>query len=642
MVPAAHENFRLAPGRRLPQLTAWSETMTKMPGGYLGQILRVDLENSSITVEPLDESLLPGFIGGAGLGARYLYNEVPPGVEWNDPENRLCFFSGPFGGTRYAGSGMIAVVSKGPMTNMAGSSQANGFFGTYLKFSGFDGVVIQGKAKDWCYLRIHDGTAELCDARNLAGRDTLETEDAIRAQLATKQSSVYGIGPAGENLVRYAAIFGDHGHVAAHNGLGAVMGAKKLKAIAVERGSHQVEVADPVRYNEAVTKFAKQFHEMKHPLFQYGTADLVGLAKKLGWLPVKNYTTSEFPEFVKFTGEALRATFKTRPTPCWACRKGHTCSIQIEEGPYAGFEGEEPDYEGVAAMGSLIGQTDPAATVVLCNLVDRLGMDINESGYVISWLMECFEKGYLKKGDLDGMEMKWGDVAAVEKMLKKMAGREGIGDLLADGVKRASEKIGGEAAACAIFTMKGASPRTHDHRANWPELIDTCLSNTGTIEVTGGAPKPEELGMAPVRDHSDPVEVAVMNARLNGKGQFLDSLPLCRFCMMDFKSPIEALNIITGWDFDIPAAVNAGLRVVHQLRVFNFRHGLTKEMEAPSARYGSIPADGPAQGRAIMPKWDDLRRSYYTEMGWDPETGRPLPETLRKLGLADLIEDAKG
>jgi aldehyde:ferredoxin oxidoreductase len=612
--------------------------MAKGVGGYVGRVLRVDLSREKITVEPLDHSILRKFIGGAGLCAKYLYDEVPPGVEWSDPNNRLLFFSGPFGGTRYAGSGMIAVVSKGPMTGMAGSSQANGFFGTYLKFSGFDGVIIQGKAKEWSYLRIHDGTAELCDARELIGKDTLETEDAVRARLG-KLCSVYGIGPAGENLVRYAAIFGDHGHVAAHNGLGAVMGSKKLKAIAAERGHHAIEVADPERYAKALKEFVKRFHEMKSPLFQYGTADLVGMAKKLGWLPVKNYTTSDFPEFTKFTGESIRAHFKTKSTPCWACRKGHTCSIQIEEGPHAGFVGEEPDYEGVAAMGSLIGQTDPASTIFLCNQVDRLGMDINESGYVVAWLMECYEKGYLKSRDLDGLEMNWGNAGAVLEMLKKISRRQGCGNLWAEGVKRASETIGGQAAACAVYTMKGASPRTHDHRANWPELIDTCLSNTGTIEVTGGAPKPDELGLAPVQDPSNPIQVSTMNAKLNGKGQFLDSLPLCRFCMPDFQSPIEALNIITGWEFDIPEAMDAGRRIVNQFRAFNFRHGLTKEMEAPSARYGSTPADGPAQGKAIMPQWDALRRNYYEQMGWDAETGKPLPETLRNLGLDDLARD---
>ncbi len=606
--------------------------MAKSTLGYLGRVLRVDLSRKKITEESLDESILRKFIGGAGLGARYLYDEVPPGVGWSDPENRLLFFSGPFGGTRYAGSGMISVVSKGAMTNMAGSSQANGFFGTYLKFSGFDGVVVQGAAKEWCYLHIHDGTAELCDARDLVGKDTLETEDAVRARLG-KQCSVYGIGPSGENLVRYAAIFGDHGHVAAHNGLGAVMGSKKLKAIAAERGHQTIEVADPARHAEAVKEFVKNFHESQNPLFQYGTADLVGLAKKLGWLPVRNYTTSNFPEFERFTGQSIRANFKTKATPCWACRKGHTCAIQIDEGPYAGFKGEEPDYEGVAAMGSLIGQTDPATTIFLCNQVDRLGMDINESGYVIAWLMECYEKGYLKKNDLDGVEMTWGNGGAVLEMLKKIAHRQGCGNMLAEGVKRASEKIGGEAANCAVYTMKGASPRTHDHRANWPELIDTCLSNTGTIEVTGGAPKPDELGLDPVKDPFNPIEVSTMNAKLNGKGQFLDSLPLCRFCMPDFKSPIETLNIITGWSFDIPEAMNAGRRIVNQFRAFNFRHGLTKEMEAPSVRYGSTPVDGPAQGKSISAQWEALRQELLRTDGLGPGNRQTFAGNFEESGI---------
>ena len=359
--------------------------------------------------------------------------------------------------------------------------------------------------------------------------------------------------------MRYAAIFGDHGHVAAHNGLGAVMGSKKLKAIVAERGHQKIEVADPARYEESVKAFTKSFHEMTSPLFQYGTADLVGLAKKLGWLPVKNYTTSIFPEFEKFTGQSIRANFKTKATPCWACRKGHTCSIQIEEGPYAGFVGEEPDYEGVAAMGALIGQTDPATTIFLCNLVDRLGMDINESGYVIAWLMECYENGYLKKSDLDGVEMTWGNAGAVQEMLKKIAHRQGVGQSVGGRGEAGLGKTGGDAANCAVYTMKGASPRTHDHRANWPELIDTCLSNTGTIEVTGGAPNRRRIGTHPGQgsrrcNRSLHYECQAKRQR----GNFWIASLSCRFCMPDFKSPIETLNIITGWSFDIRGGDGGG------------------------------------------------------------------------------------
>ena len=188
-------------------------------GGYMGRILRVDLSREQIGQERLDEETLRKYIGGTGLGAKYLYEEVPPGVEWSDPDNRLMFFAGPLSGTKVNGTGTVSVISKGPMTNMAGASQANGYLGAFLKFAGSDGIIIQGKAKRWLYLHIHDGTAELRDAENLRGKDTWETEDAIKKGLS-RQSSVYSIGPAGENLVRFAAIVGDHGHVAAHNGLG--------------------------------------------------------------------------------------------------------------------------------------------------------------------------------------------------------------------------------------------------------------------------------------------------------------------------------------------------------------------------------------------------------------------------------------
>ncbi|GAG27684.1 unnamed protein product, partial [marine sediment metagenome] len=222
----------------------------KATGGYTGRILRVDLGREQISEESLDNETLRKYVGGTGLGAKYLYEEVPPGVEWSDADNRIMFFTGPIGGTKVSGSGIFSVVSKGPMTNMAGTSQANGYFGAFLKLSGFDGVIVHGKAKKWLYLHIHDGTAELRDAEHLQGKDTWETEDTIKKGIS-RQSSVYSIGPAGENLVRFACIAGDHGHVAAHNGLGAVMGSKKLKAIVAERGRQKIAIANPAQMTTA-------------------------------------------------------------------------------------------------------------------------------------------------------------------------------------------------------------------------------------------------------------------------------------------------------------------------------------------------------------------------------------------------------
>jgi len=611
-------------------------------GGYTGKILRVDLSTGKITTDTPDEETYRKFLGGNGLGSKYLYDEVRKGTEWSDPDNMLMFMGGPLSGTRVSGSGTFSLVTKGPMTNMAGLSQANGFFGAFMKFAGFDGIIVKGKAEHWSYLYVHDGTAEIRDARHLAGKDTWETEDAVKQEIGN-QCSVYTIGPAGEHLVRFAAVIGDHGHAAGHNGTGAVMGVKKLKAIVAERGKGTVKVANPELLAEKATALIENAIKLDPMLEKWGTAFIFPRIYRGGALPVKNYTTNIFPEPERFGGDVIRTKFKVTTTTCWACRMSHCRMTEVTEGPYKGFVGEEPEYEGLAAMSSVIGQEDPGAAIMLANQVDRLGMDINESGYLIGWIMECYEKGLLKQSDLDGMEMKWGDAEATLKMLKKIANREGCGALFGEGVKRAAEKVGGVALDCAIFTKKGASPRGHDHRARWSELIDTCLSNTGTVELSGGFPHPEQVGLTPLpmQDQFNAVAVAVMNAKLNGRRQFEDSLGICFLGAQDLQLLIDTLNAATGWNFDIREALDAGLRIINQLRVFNFRHGLSKDLEAPSARYGSVPVDGPAQGKNIMPYWEELRSKYYAQMGWDADTGKPTRETLEKYGLGHTFSELK-
>jgi aldehyde:ferredoxin oxidoreductase len=609
-------------------------------GGYMGKILRVDLTNERISEESLDGETLRKYVGGSALGAKYLYEEVPASVEWSDPENRIMFFTGPVSGTKVGGSGIFSVISKGAATGMAGTTQANGFFAAFLKFAGFDGIIIQGRAKEWSYLHVHDGRAEIRSANHLVGKDTWETEDTIKKGLR-RQSSVYSIGPAGENMVRFACIAGDHGHVASHNGLGAVMGSKRLKAVVAERMQRSIPVADP----EGLSKAAKSLYEMTSTvnpsLHTGGTAAGYPILYRSGQLPVRNYTTSIFPEFEKFGPDYLRVQFKSTPTSCWSCRFAHCRLTEVTEGPYKGYVGEEPEYEGLAAMSSLISQTDPGATVMLGSMTDRLGLDVNESGYMISWIMECYEKGFLKKGDLDGLEMKWGDAEATLAMLKKIAYREGCGNRFAEGVKRAAEAVGGDAQNCAIYTLKGATPRGHDHRARWAEMLDTCVSNTGTVEVGPGVPIIKELGQTPLKDPFDPLEVSTINAVVSGRRILEDSMALCILCNPDFQMEVEALNAATGFNLTLQEALDVGKRAVNRLRIFSFRNGLTKAIEAPSVRYSSTPVDGPQAGKAIAPHWEAMRSNYYKHMGWDPETGKPLPETLKGLGLAHLIPDLK-
>ncbi len=609
-------------------------------GGYMGKVLRVDLTRGVIKEEPLERELVENYVGGTGLGTEYLYREVPPGVSWDDPENRIIMASGPLGGTTVSGTGTFSLVTKGPMTNLAVSTQANGFWGAFLKFAGYDAVIIQGRADRWKYLFIGGGKVELRDASALVGKDTWETEEILRRDLGAGQRvSVFGIGPAGEKLVRFAVVAGDQGHVASKNGCGCVMGSKRLKAIAISREQGPVPIYDQSLLAEKVKALDLDAKENRGgQIYKWGTGGGFSGHALAGSLPIRNYTTNIFPEHEKMGGQYIRSHFEYRNKPCWACRLMHTKYMKVTEGVYAGSEGEEPEYECLAAWGPVIGNTDPGAVIVLSDLTDRLGMDVNEAGWTIGWVMECYEKGILSRGDLDGLEMRWGNVEAVREMLKKISRREGIGDLLAEGVKRASEKVGGEAAKMGVYVHKGATPRGHDHRAIWAEMLDTCVSATGTIQsVSRMVPLPV-LGHPPASNPFSPWEVAGANAKADGWYVFLDCLGICRFTATDPRLTLDCVNAVTGRGLTISEALMIGRRIINQLRVFNFRHGLDPALEVPSARYGSAPADGPAKGTAIGPHFEWMKRFYFELMGWDPETGRPLPHTLKSLGLEKLIE----
>jgi len=526
------------------------------------------------------------------------------------------------------------------LTGSAAASQANGFFGAFLRFSGLDSIIIHGAAPALSYLYISDETAELRPAERLAGLDTWATEDVIRSELGYSKGSmsVYGIGPAGENLVRFAGLFGDKGHVAAHNGLGAVLGAKRLKAIAVARGRQPIPVADPDSLNGLVRPLFEHARGYGGgSLYKWGTGGGLSTIALLGQLPVRNYTTSLFPEHERINGQYIRTHFELTPNPCWACRMHHCYTVKVTEGPYQGFEGEEPEYECLSGLGSQLGISDAGAIVMLTNVVDRLGLDVNETGWVVGFAMECYEKGLLTDRDTDGIDLSWGNAEGVRELLHRIAHREGLGDLLAEGIKRASAELGPDVAAMGVYTMKGNTPRGHDHRGRWSELFDTAMSSTGTIEATFGGAHPERIGLPALQDHFSPQEVVQATAAIAGWHQFDDCLGVCRFLMTDSTGVVQAVNATTGWDMDLDEAIQVGRRIINLLRVFAIERGMTPQQERPSARYGSTPVDGFAQGRSIAGHWPKMQREYYRLMGWDQATGRPLPATLQQLGLEDLV-----
>jgi aldehyde:ferredoxin oxidoreductase len=605
--------------------------------GYAGKFLRVDLTFERLSDVVYDEETLRKYIGGTGIGTKILYDEVPPQAYWTDPVNRITIASGPLGGTIVPGSSTISLVTKGALTNGATSVQANGRFGAYLKFNGYDGLIIQGAAKRWLYLAIEDGAAELQDANHLLGMGTYATGDAIRkaSEKTEMEMSVVSIGPAGEHLIRFAGVFVDKGHSASHNGPGAVMGSKKLKAISVPRKRQQIAVNDRERLQEIANTFRENTKNHR------GTIGGVHRSQRAGSgsLPVKNYSTNVWEvsdeALEKFSEPYIRGNFQPRRSPCWGCPANHSTIMTITEGPYAGMEIEEPEYEQMAAWGPVIDNKDAALAAMLSTVNDDLGFENNEAGWLIGWVMECYEKGYLTKEDVSGLPMQWGNVEAVKQLLYMTAYRQGFGDILAEGVMRASQRIGGEAAECAIYTWKGNAPRGHDHRTAWGELFDTTVSNTGTIETHRALMDPK-AGNTP----GNPMKTSTAVATTKGIMEFDDSLGTCRFnTRMNLVLDAEAVAAVTGWDFTAEEAKAVGLRIVNLMKAFNLRAGITKELDYPSTRYGSTHVDGPWKDMGIMSHWEAMLENYYHLMGWDVTTGKPLPETLRKLDIEHVIQD---
>ncbi len=610
--------------------------------GYAGKLLRVNLSTGKVWTQPWAEHMRE-YLGGVGLGAKILYEEVGPKVNWDHPDNRLILATGPLAGLPVWGTGGLSVITRGAQTNGATSTQANGFFGAALKYSGYDAIIVQGQAKKLSYLYINDDVVEIRDASHLKGKDTWETQEALEVEhgLSGHRLSVYSIGPAGENLVRFAAIQGDYGHVASKNGCGAVMGKKKLKAVCIVRGTKALTPHDARGLVQAADDIAHDLKTDPAPstLYRWGTLPGVTNLYKLGALPIKNYTTNVTTvDMTTWEPAKLRNGFDHRGHQCSACGMHH-CHIQvIRKGPKAGELVDEPEYEGWSGAGWTIGATDAQGISWLNTRLDRACVDVNEFGWVCGWVMECMEKGYLTEKQV-GFKLPWGDIDGAYRLLQMISHRQGFGDLLAEGVKRASEKIGGEAAKCAVYTMKGASPRGHDHRGRWEEMLDTCTSSNGTMESANPTHQ-TEFGQPGRINPFNGEEVAKLVGGILGRKHFEDSLGGCIFT---FRSRIEmlarALSAATGWNYTMPEALRLGRRTAAILRAFNLRCGIGTDVEYPSARYGSRPVDGPAKDHNIMDQWEHMVDVWYETVGYDRKTGKPTRETLKKLGLDWLARD---
>jgi aldehyde:ferredoxin oxidoreductase len=610
-------------------------------GGYMGQILRVDLSTGVFKEEKLDPEKVALYLGGAGLGGRLLMDEVPASVSAFDPENRLIFLSGPFTGTAVPGSGTYTVTTKGVMTDLITTAQANGMFGARLKFSGYDGIIFQGASQNLVYLIIDDGKVELRDASELKGMMTVETQDYLKDKLNLPRASVACIGPAGENLVYFANIGNDMGHFASTNGVGAVMGSKNLKAIVVN-GKKKV----PIYNEEEFVKTAKLWNKeaqkaiMGSTVSSVGTIGFITPATVTGWIPIKNCTTNIFEEHPYFNGDYVRSIVKSKRRPCHACPLHHSTTIEIQDEPHKGLQLDEPEYEGLAGFGPLIGNKNLNEALKLCKEVDNLGMDLKECSFSIALAIECYEDGILTDEDTGGLELKWGNVEAVSELMSQISKREGFGALLADGVYRMAQKIGPEADKKAMYTHRGLAPHVHDPRGMWGYLLGQVVSNFGSIEGMSPAEMVVEPDIGiyePVEQYKDPMRLVEAQTDMSRFGGFIESSGICHFTRVGIPRMLDALNTLTGFNWDKQDLLDLGQRIAATTKLFNIRHGWTKEEDIVSPRLLEACPDGPNEGYSIEEHLEGMIDKWYELMGWDDE-GHPKEETLKKLKIEELAK----
>ena len=616
-----------------------------MSYGYNGQILRVNLSQGTTSADALDELFCRKHLGGAGFISYFLLKELQPGIDPLGPENKLIFALGPVTGVPLPGSGRHCVGAKSPLTNGYAKSESGGFWGAELKHAGYDAIIVEGRAAKPVYLWIHDGEASIKDASHLWGKNAKETQDAIRDEHEDKQIRVAVIGPGGENLVRFACIMNDLKDAAGRGGMGAVMGSKNLKAIAV-RGHKGPEVADPERIKE-LRQWVLAHRELWASFAEYGTGTpaMMEAGMTEGNLPIRNFADGEFPEVSKITGGAVKDTIRIKMEGCYACPVRCKKVVKVDE-PYSvdpDYGG--PEYETLAAIGSNCGVSDLKAIAKGNELCGSYSLDTISTGVVISFAMECFENGLLTTKDTDGIELRFGNAEAMLKTIELIARRQGIGDILADGAARAAQKIGKGAMEFAI-QVKGLEIPMHDPRVKAalglgyavnPHGADHCanLHDTMLTQMGPALDRFKSLGILeplPADDLGPRKVYAFQSIHQFRIAQ--DSLVLCQFVPYDTNQVADILSAVTGWNTGPVEILRIAERTMTMARLFNIREGLTAADDKLPNRFFQPKRNGVLSTRFYDPKQLEKAKSYYyTLMGWDAKTGIPTPEKLQELGI---------
>ncbi len=599
--------------------------------GYMGKILTVDLTKRQSHVEELNEEIARKFIGGKGLGAKILYDLLEPDIDPLSPENAIIFASGPLTATLAPSSARFTVVTKSPLTGIFLDSHVGGFFGVEMKRAGFDCLVVQGRAEVPTLLLVVEDAVEILDAKDLWGKGCFDTEARLKARFG-KKFRVASIGPAGERLVRYACITVDLFRQAGRGGSGAVMGSKNLKAVAV-RGEREITYADPAGFRESAKDASKIIREHAFtPLRRnYGTPVWVSPVNEAALLPTRNFQTGVFDRAEDISGETMRARIVTKNGACY------NCPIACWKYSRIGLDDDEikelvgPEYETIALLGSNCGVNSLESISQANLLCDDLGLDTISTGNVIGFAMECFEKGFIKKDDVGGEELRFGNADSMIEIIEDIAHRNGLGDTLAEGVKRAAEKIGKETEKFAVH-VKGLEVPGYDPRGAFGMALAYATSDRGACHQRAWTVSAEIEGRLKPRYSSTGRASYVKHAQDNRALCF--SLVLCDFMPLKRTHFTDLLNKAVGFDFTPEDYLKIGERIWNLTRLFNVREGITREDDTLPPRFMKESLlDGVAKGQRITKRiLDEMLDEYYALRGWD-ENGIPTPERVDQLDL---------
>jgi aldehyde:ferredoxin oxidoreductase len=618
-----------------------------MSYGYHGRILRVNLTTGQIATETPPDNFYRRYLGGAGFVAYFLLKEVPPGTDSLGPDNRLIFAAGPLTGAPLAGAGRNAIGARSPLTGGMGEAEVGGFWGAELKAASIDAIIVEGQAPAPTYLWVHDGQAELKDASHLWGMENKAAHAAIRQELGQERARIALCGPAGENLVRFAAVIADLKHAAGRTGMGAVMGSKRLKAIAV-RGTGRLPMADPVRIKELARWLGDNYRDLLGKFAQFGTGVSVVPYNQAGTLPVHNFRDGHLDGADVLGREDLARHVVVRMEGCYGCAV--KCKKVAERrDPYPidpAYGG--PEYETIAGLGSNCGIADVYAVTKANERCNALGLDTISTGGVIAFAMECFEEGLLTRADTDGLDLHFGNTDAMLQLIERIASRAGIGNLLAEGVRRAAQQMGRGAERLAV-EVKGQEVPYHDPRTQHGLALGYAVSYTGAEHQANvfdvGFEQAE--GMAGVRNLGllEPMPVFSLGpekVRALIYGSLRPHLDNC-LCLCDFlpysnDQVVEAVRAVTGWDTNAWELWKVAERLQTMARAFNVRQGHTKaDDRLPDRMAEPLGPDAPA--KCIEPgALEAALPLYYEMMGWDPSTGVPRAAKLHELDIGWVSE----